>query len=33
VRDIVVASAQFAQESPEPDASELMTDIYTEAAA
>jgi pyruvate dehydrogenase E1 component alpha subunit len=33
VRDIVVASAQFAQESPEPDPGELMTDIYTEAAA
>jgi pyruvate dehydrogenase E1 component alpha subunit len=33
VRDIVVASAQFAQESPEPDVSELMTDIYTEAVA
>ena len=33
VRDIVVASAQFAQESPEPDASELMTNIYTEAVA
>jgi pyruvate dehydrogenase E1 component alpha subunit len=33
VREIVVACAQFAQESPEPDASELMTDIYTEAVA
>ena len=33
VRDIVVASAQFAQDSPEPDVSELMTDIYTEALA
>ncbi|HWA22849.1 MAG TPA: pyruvate dehydrogenase (acetyl-transferring) E1 component subunit alpha [Caulobacterales bacterium] len=33
VRDIVVAAAQFAQESPEPDPGELMTDIYTEAAA
>ncbi len=32
-RDVVVASAQFAQESPEPDVSELMTDIYTEAVA
>jgi pyruvate dehydrogenase E1 component alpha subunit len=32
-RDIVVASAQFAQDSPEPDPSELMTDIYTEAVA
>ena len=30
---IVVASAQFAQESPEPDDLELMTDIYTEAVA
>jgi pyruvate dehydrogenase E1 component alpha subunit len=33
VRDTVVKSAQFAQESPEPDVSELMTDIYTEAVA
>jgi pyruvate dehydrogenase E1 component alpha subunit len=31
VRDIVVASAQFAQDSPEPDVSELMTDIYTDS--
>ncbi|MBI1250069.1 MAG: pyruvate dehydrogenase (acetyl-transferring) E1 component subunit alpha [Alphaproteobacteria bacterium] len=28
VRAIVSASAEFAQSSPEPDASELMTDIY-----
>jgi pyruvate dehydrogenase E1 component alpha subunit len=33
VRDIVVASAQFSQDSPEPDVSELMTDIYTSAGA
>jgi pyruvate dehydrogenase E1 component alpha subunit len=33
VREIVVACAQYAQESPEPDVSELMTDIYTEAVA
>jgi pyruvate dehydrogenase E1 component alpha subunit len=31
VRDIVVASAQFAQDSPEPDVSELFTDIYTDS--
>jgi pyruvate dehydrogenase E1 component alpha subunit len=31
VRDIVVASAEFAQASPEPDPSELMTDILIEA--
>jgi pyruvate dehydrogenase E1 component alpha subunit len=28
IRDIVVKSAEFAQQSPEPDPSELMTDIY-----
>jgi len=28
IRDIVVKSAEFAQASPEPDPSELMTDIY-----
>ncbi|MDX2277129.1 MAG: pyruvate dehydrogenase (acetyl-transferring) E1 component subunit alpha [Hyphomonadaceae bacterium] len=28
IRDEVVASAEFAQKSPEPDPSELMTDIY-----
>ncbi|MGE3302569.1 MAG: pyruvate dehydrogenase (acetyl-transferring) E1 component subunit alpha [Hyphomonadaceae bacterium] len=33
VRDIVAASARFAQESPEPDPSELLTDIYLESAA
>jgi pyruvate dehydrogenase E1 component alpha subunit len=31
IRDIVVASAEFAQQSPEPDPSELMTDIYIDA--
>ena len=31
IRDRVVASAEFAQASPEPDPSELMTDIYLEA--
>jgi pyruvate dehydrogenase E1 component alpha subunit len=31
VRAIVVASAEFAQESPEPDPSELMTDILVDA--
>lgn len=28
VREVVVASAEFAQSSPEPDPSELMTDVY-----
>jgi pyruvate dehydrogenase E1 component alpha subunit len=28
IRDIVVKSAEFSQQSPEPDPSELMTDIY-----
>ena len=28
IRDVVIASAEFAQKSPEPDPSELMTDIY-----
>ncbi|ANP44521.1 pyruvate dehydrogenase (acetyl-transferring) E1 component subunit alpha [Candidatus Viadribacter manganicus] len=31
IRAIVTESAAFAQESPEPDPSELMTDIYIEA--
>jgi pyruvate dehydrogenase E1 component alpha subunit len=31
VKDIVADAAQFALDSPEPDASELMTDIYVEA--
>jgi len=31
LRTIVTASAEFAQQSPEPDPSELMTDIYLEA--
>ncbi len=31
IRGIVTESATFAQESPEPDPSELMTDIYLEA--
>ena len=31
IRTIVTDSATFAQESPEPDPSELMTDIYIEA--
>jgi pyruvate dehydrogenase E1 component alpha subunit len=31
IRATVTAAAQFAQESPEPDPSELMTDIYLEA--
>jgi pyruvate dehydrogenase E1 component alpha subunit len=33
VKRIVLEAAEFAQSSPEPDASELMTDIYVEAAA
>ena len=32
IRDTVVAAAQFAQETPEPDEEELMTDIYVGAA-
>ena len=28
IREVVVASAEFAQASPEPDARELMTDVY-----
>jgi len=28
IKDIVMASAEFAQKSPEPDPSELWTDIY-----
>jgi len=33
VRSIVTEAADFARSSPEPDLSELMTDIYVEAAA
>jgi pyruvate dehydrogenase E1 component alpha subunit len=32
IRGVVTASAEFAQQSPEPDPSELMTDIYLGAA-
>jgi pyruvate dehydrogenase E1 component alpha subunit len=31
VKAIVAEAVQFAQESPEPDASELYTDVYVEA--
>jgi pyruvate dehydrogenase E1 component alpha subunit len=31
IRTVVTGSAEFAQQSPEPDPSELMTDIYIEA--
>jgi len=31
IRTVVTESAEFAQESPEPDPSELMTDIYIDA--
>jgi pyruvate dehydrogenase E1 component alpha subunit len=31
IRTVVTESAAFAQESPEPDPSELMTDIYIDA--
>jgi pyruvate dehydrogenase E1 component alpha subunit len=31
IRDIVTASADFATNDPQPDASELWTDIYVEA--
>ena len=32
IKEIVNAAAEFAKESPEPDVSELWTDIYAEAA-
>jgi pyruvate dehydrogenase E1 component alpha subunit len=32
IKDIVNESADFARESPEPDLSELFTDIYAELA-
>ncbi|HEY0051853.1 MAG TPA: pyruvate dehydrogenase (acetyl-transferring) E1 component subunit alpha, partial [Caulobacteraceae bacterium] len=32
VKAIVAEAIQFAQESPEPDPSELYTDVYQEAA-
>ncbi|MEZ6024093.1 MAG: thiamine pyrophosphate-dependent enzyme [Hyphomonadaceae bacterium] len=31
IRAVVTESAEFAQESPEPDPSELMTDVYLDA--
>ncbi len=31
IKDVVTAAAEFAQESPEPDPSELWTDVYAEA--
>jgi pyruvate dehydrogenase E1 component alpha subunit len=31
IRDIVTASADFATNDPQPDASELWTDIYVDA--
>jgi pyruvate dehydrogenase E1 component alpha subunit len=30
IKDIVTAAAEFAQDSPEPDPSELWTDVYAE---
>ena len=33
VKRIVLEAAEFARNSPEPDPKELMTDIYSEAAA
>ena len=33
VKEIVGESAEFAQNSPEPDPSELYTDVYVEAQA
>ena len=33
IKAIVAAAVQFAQESPEPDPSELYTDVYVEASA
>ena len=32
IKAIVAEAVQFAQESPEPDPSELYTDVYLEAA-
>ena len=32
IKAIVAEAVQFAQESPEPDPSELYTDVYQEAA-
>jgi pyruvate dehydrogenase E1 component alpha subunit len=31
IKDIVTAAAEFAQDSPEPDPSELWTDVLAEA--
>ena len=31
IKDVVTAAAEFAQDSPEPDPSELWTDVYAEA--
>jgi pyruvate dehydrogenase E1 component alpha subunit len=31
VKDIVTAAAEFAQQSPEPEAAELFTDVLVEA--
>jgi pyruvate dehydrogenase E1 component alpha subunit len=31
IKDIVTAAAEFAQDSPEPNPSELWTDVYAEA--
>ena len=33
VKKIVADAAEYARTAPEPDASELYTDVYTEAAA
>jgi len=33
IKDIVTAAAEFAQDSPEPDPSELWTDVYGEVTA
>jgi pyruvate dehydrogenase E1 component alpha subunit len=33
IKTIVAEAVQFAQESPEPDPSELYTDVYVEASA
>ena len=31
IKDIITAAADFAQHSPEPDPSELWTDVYADA--
>src|SRR5260370_31657793 len=32
IKDVITAAADFAQQSPEPDAAELWTDVYAHAS-